>query len=56
MRDLEMELQIAQLSLEEATESFSQLSEDYQILRKHTDTLEELLRANGIEFPEFWGW
>ena len=56
MRNIEMELQIAENSLEEAAESFAQLREDYQALRKHTDTLEELLRTSGIKFPEFWGW
>lgn len=56
MTDIEMELQIANNSLEEATESFAQLRKDYQALRKHTDILEELLKTHGIEFSEFWGW
>ena len=56
MTDLELELQIAEYSLQEADEAFTKLRKDYHALRAHADALEELLRNHGIEFPEFCGW
>ena len=56
MTDLEVELQIAECSLQEAGETFTKLREDYQELRAHADVLEELLRNHGIEYPDFCGW
>lgn len=56
MTDLEVELQIAECSLQEAEEAFTKLREDYHELRAHADILEELLRNQGIEYPDFGGW
>lgn len=55
MKDQELELQIAQFSLQEAEEAFTQLRDDYRALREHADSLEVLLRNSGIDFPEFCG-
>ena len=56
MTDLEVELQIAECSLQEADEAFTKLREDYRELRAHADVLEALLRNYGIEYPNFCGW
>lgn len=56
MTDLELELMIANETIREAEEAFDQLRKDYHALRKHTDTLEALLKEHNITFPVFWGW
>ena len=56
MTDLELDLQIAELSLQEADEAFTKLREDYHELREHADQLETILRNHGINFPDFCGW
>lgn len=56
MRDLELELMIANEELREANETFAQLRKEYHSLRMHTDMLEEILRAHELPFPLFWGW
>lgn len=56
MNNHEMELQIAEVALQEAYESFSKLRTDYHELRVHADHLEELLKNQGIDYPEFCGW
>lgn len=38
--NLDIELQIAEVALQEAEESFAQLREDYHTLKEHADILE----------------
>lgn len=56
MKNLEIELMVANETIREAEESFDKLRKDYHELRKHTDKLEAILRKHKIPFPEFWGW
>ena len=56
MTDLELDFQIAALSLQEADEAFTKLRDDYHELREHTEELETILRNHGIEYPDFCGW
>ncbi|MDF1616114.1 hypothetical protein [Petrocella sp. FN5] len=56
MTDMEMDLQIAEVALQEADEAFAKLRQDYHELREHADILEALLRNHGIEYPDFCGW
>ena len=55
MTDLELDLMIAEVALQEATDSFNNLREEYHALREYADKLEELLKKNNIDYPEFWG-
>ena len=48
IRELETELAVAENTIHEAEEAF-------HYLREHTNILEDLLRQNGLSFPEFYG-
>lgn len=56
MTEMEIDLQIAEVALQEANEAFTKLREDYQELREHANILEALLRDHGIAYPDFCGW
>ena len=56
MMDPEIELIVANKTIQEAEEAFARLRMEYQALREHTDALEAILKEHGIAFPEFWGW
>lgn len=55
MTDIEIDYMIAEEALSEAEEYLKQLRKDYQELREHAMKLEELLKANKINYPEFYG-
>lgn len=55
IQELEIELAVAENTIRETEEAFQYLRNDYHNLREHAAILEELLRQNGISFPEFYG-
>ena len=50
--ELEVQLMVANVAEEEATETFREMQAEIDLLLRRTDLLEDLLQRNGIPVPE----